>query len=399
MPVPEPFARYLANHAEPLASALMALSLPRSGRVLVVPCYDESLDWLHALPNGSAQDSAQDRTIVVIVNAPTDAPAAPLERTIRLHATLRERLTADHERLAPDALLGRLAAAPHTRVLLVDRCTTDTRRLPPRQGVGLARKLGTDIALGLIDTRHPWIYQTDADARLPEDYFERTLPDAAACTFGYVHDSDDPELVRRARLYEHHLRLYRERLAAAGSTYAHDSIGSTLVLSARAYCAVRGFPRRSAGEDFHLLNKLAKVGPVTALDGAPVRIQARYSERVPFGTGPALAAMNPSTYRSYANESFELLADALRGFTALSEGEEPSFRPRTERLLASVKLREFLKRLEQQSAPPPERLRALHHWFDALRTLRFIHAARRYYPDKPIDDLIAQWDRDHKSSG
>ena len=45
----------------------------------------------------------------------------------------------------------------------------------------------------------------------------------------------------------------------ARSPYAFHTIGSTMAVSANHYAKVRGFPKREAGEDFYLLNKLAKV--------------------------------------------------------------------------------------------------------------------------------------------
>ncbi len=54
------------------------------------------------------------------------------------------------------------------------------------------------------------------------------------------------------------------------------------------YAGVRGYPKRSAGEDFYLLNKICKLAPIKRLLEPTLTIQARPSSRVPFGTGPAL---------------------------------------------------------------------------------------------------------------
>ena len=78
----------------------------------------------------------------------------------------------------------------------------------------------------------------------------------------------------------------------AGSPYAFHTIGSTMAVSAVHYAKVRGFPKREAGEDFYLLNKLAKVGSVLELDvgtdDGAIEIDSRRSDRVPFGTGAAV---------------------------------------------------------------------------------------------------------------
>ena len=108
---------------------------------------------------------------------------------------------------------------------------------------------------------------------------------------------------RHTQLYEYSLRYYVAGLSYAGSPYAFHTIGSTLAVNAVHYARVRGFPRRQAGEDFYLLNKLAKVGSVRQLsaetDCEPIDIAARRSDRVPFGTGAAVGKLmeleNPAT--------------------------------------------------------------------------------------------------------
>ena len=98
--------------------------------------------------------------------------------------------------------------------------------------------------------------------------------------------------MQATRLYEYSLRYYVAGLSFAHSPYAFHTIGSTIAVNAAHYAKVRGFPRRQAGEDFYLLNKLAKVGAIMQLgaetDCEPIDIAARLSDRVPFGTGAAV---------------------------------------------------------------------------------------------------------------
>ena len=76
-------------------------------------------------------------------------------------------------------------------------------------------------------------------------------------------------------MYEISLRYYVLGLAAARSSYAYQSIGSTLCVDAPAYLSVRGFPKRAVGEDFYLLDKLAKVGPLRRISAEPRAASAR----------------------------------------------------------------------------------------------------------------------------
>ncbi len=68
------------------------------------------------------------------------------------------------------------------------------------------------------------------------------------------------------QLYELSLRYYVAGMKFARSPYAFHTIGSSMAVSPVHYARVRGFPKREAGEDFYLLNKLAKLGSVLELD-------------------------------------------------------------------------------------------------------------------------------------
>jgi hypothetical protein len=188
----------------------------------------------------------------------------------------------------------------------------------------------------------------------------------------------------------------------AGSPYAFQTIGSTMAVSSSHYAKVRGFPRREAGEDFYLLNKLAKVGTVVEMREGPdceaIRIEARRSERVPFGTG---AAVNTITgladpvrdFRFYHPAVFELLQAWLTSwpaiwdsgssdFTAIIQRQSPRHRAQNDfrrALLAGLQKAGAGQALEhafRQSSDVEQFTRQMHTWFDAFRTLKLIHFLR-----------------------
>jgi hypothetical protein len=173
-------------------------------------------------------------------------------------------------------------------ILIVD-LSQEPWLIPADQGVGLVRKIGADIALYLISNGKitcPWIHATDADARVPDDYFLRateaqigingnSLP-PSCFIYPYQHIPDpDMEQHDHQRYwsaltdYELWLRYYVAGLEWAGSSYAYPSIGSLLAFDALAYARIRGFPKRMAGEDFYFQNKLAKMGSMITLQGWP----------------------------------------------------------------------------------------------------------------------------------
>ncbi len=264
-----------------------------------------------------------------------------------------------------------------------------------------ARKLGTDIAAELRargQLASPWLYQTDADATLPDRYFQpdKNLPAAGAIVFSHRHVSPDPALARAAVTYEAHMAHYVEGLSLAGSPYAYPTLGSTLAVHAESYAAVRGFPKRDAAEDFYLLNKVAKVGGVAWLEDVVVTLEARRSARVPFGTGPALTrilarqAAN-ETITSYNPESFAVLRQIIGYLNALADA--PADTPKLEApgglLLDELGWQKVAPAFVSQHRNTEPRRKAFHDWFDAFRTLKLVRAASRFHPELPLPDAHA----------
>jgi len=392
-------AKYAEHYAEREALELTDWG-ETFGHVLVIPTYDE----LEALPRLLTQlpsGSLGRILIILVVNAPEHASPESQERT-------REVLVQLRRQLGPGKTVGvsrtmELIEHPLGQVLAIDRCSP-SRLLPKGEGVGLARKIGCDVALSLHSRGKilsSWIHTTDADVLLPADYFFRVghqargRSPAAALLYPSWHQCDtEPTLADAMRRYEIFLRYYVLGLAHAGSPYAFQTLGSTLAIDSLAYAQVRGFPRRAAGEDFYILGKLAKVGQVLRLPGEPIRIAGRFSHRVPFGTGAALSQIAPAQsageqYRIYSPEVFRYLracSNALAQFAQAAGGETPrraledaarsdssvSF----ELLLNTARdlgILEAMRRAALISSDAITLSRHLHTWFDAFRTLKMIH--------------------------
>jgi hypothetical protein len=298
-------------------------------------------------------------------------------------------------------------------LILVDRFSQG-HAMPPRSGVGQARKIGCDLALALFQKGHirsPWIHCSDGDVRLPETYFEcvntRAVDDhrvsALVYPFEHVVTTDtEPDVALATQLYELSLRYYVAGLRFARSPYAFHTIGSTLAVNARHYAQVRGFPKRDAGEDFYLLNKLAKVGEVQELtsgsDCQPIQIQARRSDRVPFGTGAAVNTISGladpvEDYRYYHPAVFSLLKLWLQSWPEIWAAQSADFdrlipmpRPGSEhdtssrdclvRSLHGIGTVKALEHAFRQSKDLAHFTRHMHTWFDAFKTLKLIHGLR-----------------------
>ena len=369
---------------------------------LVVPAYREApgmLARLRRLPPGPG------RTLVILVlNRPDSDPDEEANHALR--EALGPLPPSENCALKPDG--------PHISALnpQTDLYCHDMERLqgpcPQAQGVGLARKTGFDIALKWMSEggiRDGWICSTDADAQLPGDYFLRlqNTADIATCLPFWHAPGSDPGCNRATALYELRLHHYVLGLDYARSPYAWHSLGSCLAVRADAYAQVRGFPRRAGGEDFYLLSKLAKVGRIATPGGACIALQSRDSQRVPFGTGPAVtkigAARDPMSLPLYYHpgcfEALRAVLDALpqmrqatlAGLPALlaARGLDAPMQRACCNVLESLGLPEALAHCRRQGRTPDQFLRQFHQWFDAFRTLKFIHRLRAAgWPDQPL---------------
>ena len=344
-----PVDQYLERYAEPEARDRQRLN-KRFRHVVVIPTYDEPLEFAREMLSTLGPEVL----MIVVVNVPDNInPRSPMYQRSR-------------------RLLQHLSAP---NLLTVDRVN---QPIPKNQGVGLARKIGADAALGYIrdgTIDEPYIYSVDADVQLPNGYIPSIPRTEGAYLYSYRHVSTDPEVLRRAELYELHMRHYVAGLRLAGSPYAFHTLGSTISVSATAYAQVRGFPRRDAAEDFYFLNKLSKVSKIHLLGSPEIVINARMSHRVPFGTGPSIASITEpdDRYLSYHPQSFECLRDVIN---AISTKNENSLEGPSATTMKQLGYFDFVSR------DPSVRQR--HEWFDGFKTLRFIHLMRDVLPDVPL---------------
>ena len=247
------------------------------------------------------------------------------------------------------------------------------------------------------------IYSTDADAHLPDDYFEYSnLIDAncPALCFNFQHISDDKLLFNANYQYELALRYFVAGLLWAGSGYAFFTIGSVLAFSASAYAQVRGFPKRSAGEDFYLLNKIAKLGKVQFVKSCVVQLDARTSDRVPFGTGPAVEKIiqlseGGQQFEYYHPEIFVHLKQVLVHFNCLYQYRNSM---KNWQILLPIESQQALMALgfsgfiaKHNKCSMMQFNKQINIWFDGFKTLKFVHYLRdNFYPNLPIQQAIEQ---------
>lgn len=414
--------KYLERYAEPATAVVEDMPSGEPWRhMLVVPVCNEASAILRPLPPAAGRS-----LMILVVNEP-DSSQPGVSAANRAFA---DEVQAQFERKWRSASSAGLTlfsdpASPRD-VLLVDRFS-EGLRFAGKGGVGYARKTGADIAACLYHRQRvvlPWIHCSDADVVLPGRYFSAISTDGAANTkavaaliypFRHVAQGNGAvdRVVRMSRLYEYSLRYFVAGLNFAHSPYAFHTIGSTMAVHAEHYAKVRGFPRREAGEDFYLLNKLAKVGSIQTLNEetqcGPIAITARLSDRVPFGTGAAVGKMvglkNPfREFRLYHPATFDLLKgwlDSLPLFwqkqsTDLADILQPLALDKLIVHLNDAGAAGALEHSLRQSSTSARFIRHMHTWFDAFRTLKLIHYLRdHHFPSISFEALAETGRLDH----
>ncbi|MCB9709362.1 MAG: hypothetical protein H6714_11290 [Myxococcales bacterium] len=331
--------KYLASYAEP--SIKFASRLPGCfDHVIVIPCFSEGNGLLAAL-SSLPIDTRSSTLVIVVLNASSLASIEQLRANQLTLESLRAAFPS-FETIA-NAPPCTLFQTPVGSLLLIEHSKVPWL-LPAKESVGLARKIGCDlaVALGALGKLNAnWIHCTDADVQLHPDYFVQSvsrMPDVAAAYYPFRHNTET------SLRYEVSLRYLVLGLAYAGSPYAHHTIGSTLIISRSHYTKVRGFPKREAGEDYYMLNKLAKVGRILRLSGPPLTLSGRDSDRVPFGTGPAVGRLRhrPDEPLVYHPMIFTKLREHLEAL-----GNDP----RTHVSFDAFQTLKWIHRLRDQSLP------------------------------------------------
>lgn len=271
--------------------------------------------------------------------------------------------------------------------------------LPPGQGVGLARKIGLDLALPLLNYRDddPLLICLDADTLVQPDYLPAITRHFAGTSAGgasipYHHRPADDQAGQSAiDRYELFLRSYVLGLELAGSPFAFHTVGSAMGCRASAYVASGGMNRRLAGEDFYFLQQIHKTSGVAPLSGTTVHPSPRSSHRVPFGTGRSVGDMladGEQRLLFYQPVVFSIVGEWLTyvventGADALSLlNEAELISPVLHRFLEQSGFRASWENLRKNNRESTKLMTSFHGWFDAFRTMRLIHElSDRIYP-------------------
>ncbi len=272
--------------------------------IIVIPCYNEP-DVIDTLVNiGKCERPDVNILIVVVINSGINTGEAVVSQN---RDTLKEVNSFAENNISESNLF--------VYPLLFEK-------LPKKHaGVGLARKIGMDLAIDHFyntGNEKGIIVSLDADCEVSPNFLTSIYNaflhndrlNATIQSFYHRVENNSVDVEYAVRQYEIYLHYYSDSLKKIGFPYYFHTIGSAFAVTADAYVRVGGMGRQQGGEDFYFLQKIFALGGVKELKDTFVFPLARFSDRVPFGTGPAIQKIldePDKVLKVYSRQSFNEL--------------------------------------------------------------------------------------------
>ncbi|MEZ4883520.1 MAG: glycosyltransferase [Chitinophagales bacterium] len=356
------------------------------GIVVVIPCYNENqlIRSLQSLSNCNAPKCTVE--VIVIINGSMNSPLEIQLQNLRTYEDAQK--WANHQ--------------SHSWLQFLIRHYPQLS--PKHAGVGLARKIGMDEAaqrLESVSNPKGIIACFDGDSQCNKNYFEALethflqYPKTQACSIHFEHPiagTEFSEEVYQAIVqYELHLRYYIEAQKWAGFPYAYQTIGSSMAVRSNAYRQQGGMNRRKAGEDFYFLHKFTPLGHFSELNTTCVIPSPRISDRVPFGTGKAIADIlqqsnSSPIYQTYHFQSFVDLKFFFLQLTKYYEVDSSQFSSLMKELPKSIfnfalqiNFNKKLNEIRNNTSNYCTFHTRFFKWFNAFMVMKYVHFARDYY--------------------
>lgn len=275
--------------------------------------------------------------------------------------------------------LSYLRTIPDLDLTIIDNSTQGRGWTGKQFGVGWARKILFDKILSIAND-DDIIISMDADTSFGTEYVTSVIngflfhKSWLAISVPYYHQLTTDDQANRAILrYEMYMRSFAVNLLAIGSPYSFTAIGSAIAIRISALRKIGGISPMKSGEDFYLLQKIRKMGEVGTWINQMVYPAARFSDRVFFGTGPAMikgATGDWNSYPIYHHRLFEAISDTYRQLNMLYQSDiQNAFLVFLQQQFKQIDLWQPLRNNVKE---PIQFTRAFHEKADGLRILQFL---------------------------
>lgn len=245
-------------------------------------------------------------------------------------------------------------------------------------GVGWARKIAMDKAVENANDADI-IVCMDVDTEYPSDYFDSLIDifenkNNVGLANPFYHRLTGNEDIDRSILrYEIYMRCYSLLLSKINSPYSYNAVGSAMATTVKTYKNVNGIAPKKSGEDFYFLQKLRKYGQIADNNSVCVFPAARLSDRVIFGTGPALIKGLQNDWKSYPMYHFSLflkISELYQSFHTLFNENIPTVLD--DFILAQFGITDIWTPLRKNFKTQQQFIKACHEKIDGLRILQFL---------------------------
>jgi hypothetical protein len=391
---PEPVQKYLNKYGDNKWKLIHSLQHPVDC-CIVVPAiaeYENIIQLFYSLSENKIPENKKVILIFVVNNtaSSTDEVKEDNKRSLSLLNAIVNKNESHHHVIKKfhqtDFKLGYIDAS------------TIGNELPDKTGgVGLARKIGMDLALSVFDysnLKKKILVCLDADCKVEKNYIEEIIlsfnqSNVNAAVINYEHSLDsNKDNIKAIICYEIFLRYYVLGLDFAGSKYAFNTVGSAMACNYEAYIKIEGMNKKKAAEDFYFLEKLAKHYDIKKINSTKVYPSPRPSWRVPFGTGQRVTRFlagnisKSDEYLLYDPESFKILKQWLSVFHSdesslkMLLNESENIHPELYNFLIRQNFKEDWEKILSHSKNDRQLNIQKYRWFDGFRTLKLIHHLR-----------------------
>lgn len=263
---------------------------------------------------------------------------------------------------------------------IIDKSSRGNGWKSKKSGVGHARKLLMDNIISHASDDDDIILSMDADTKFNPGYINsvaeifKNNPKAVALANPYYHHLTGDESIDRPMLrYEVYMRSYNINLLRIGSPYSFTAFGSVISMPVWAYKKIRGITPKESGEDFYLLQKLRKMGHIILYNYEVVYPASRISDRVPYGTGPAISKSlteQQASYPVFKPEFFDEVKETYNLFEDLFYKDIKT--PMSDFFKHIFKTDDIFSPLRKNYKTSEKFVNACHNKIDGLRVFQFL---------------------------
>lgn len=286
---------------------------------------------------------------------------------------------------------------------LIDKSSRGKAWPTNKGGVGWARKVAMDFISEMAGP-DDFILSIDADTYYPPEFAAAVseklteTKNLAGLAIPYYHPlTGNPVNDRLVLRYEIYMRYFLLNMLQIENPYAFTAIGSAMATTVAAYRKVGGLTPVKSGEDFYFIQKLKKNVNIGIWCETTAFPSSRLSDRVVFGTGPALIKGNTgdwTSYPLYKIESFEKVSDTFALFPELYKKDFAT--PMDGFLKNQFKADNIWAALRANYKDAKNFVRACENKVDALRILQFLRSEQLKGQQKSDEEVLLEFLQKHE---